>query len=69
MGAVASLIYLTKKEKYSVNSIVAGVFDSPFHSLYDLALEIGAKNLGFPQAILRPFIYIMKKKLEDKINF
>jgi hypothetical protein len=34
MGAVASLIYLSKLQKDQHTSIMGAVFDSPFHSLY-----------------------------------
>jgi len=42
---------------------MAAIFDSPFHSLYELAVEIGSKNLGVPGPILRPLMYLVKKVL------
>ena len=50
-------------------NLIAGVFDSPFHSLERLTLEIGSKTSGFPQTILKPLLYFLKKSLEDKISF
>lgn len=68
MGAVAALLYLYRCGKMRKN-IIAGVFDSPFHSLEKLTLEIGSKTSGFPQTILKPLLYFIKKSLEDKIDF
>lgn len=69
MGAVASLIYLSKSSSYDNSHVIGAIYDSPFHSLYQLTLELGSKNMGIPQTILRPFIYLVKKSLEDKLNF
>jgi len=33
MGAVAALLYLSRK---GVNHAIAGIFDSPYHDLMDL---------------------------------
>jgi hypothetical protein len=67
MGAVASLLYLSKLKQQ--HDISAAIFDSPFSSLYQLALEIGSKDLGVPCTLLRPFIYLLKKSLSNKLNF
>jgi hypothetical protein len=69
MGAVAGLLYLSKLREYENSGIVVAIFDSPFYSLQQLALEIGSKNLGVPCAILRPFMFIIKRTLKNQINF
>lgn len=39
MGAVASLLYLSKNERKAKNQgIIGGIFDSPFYSIYELSL-------------------------------
>lgn len=64
MGAVAGLLYLANNQnKVSTHNVIAGVFDSPFYSIYQLSLELGSKTLGIPQPIVRPFVYILKKSL------
>ena len=66
MGAVASMIYLAENQNAPV---CAAIFDSPFSSLERLTLELGARNIGLPETLLKPFVYLMKKSLKEKIDF
>ena len=66
MGAVASILYLAKKKEHPV---IASVFDSPFNSLDKLTVELGSRNIGIPQTLIKPFVFLIKRNLADKINF
>ena len=68
MGAVTALLYLYHKRNEKHN-IIGGIYDSPFYSLEKLTLELGSKNSGLPELMLKPLIFMLKNSLSSKIDF
>jgi hypothetical protein len=60
MGAVAAILY---NEHFQDKSVVAAVYDSPFCSLERLTLELGSRNSGIPQFLLKPAVSLLKSSL------
>lgn len=50
-------------------NVIASVFDSPFHSLRELFLEIGKQKTSFPKLVLEMALKYIKPIIKDKANF
>lgn len=64
MGAVTALKYVEKDHK--INGIVV---DSPFSSLYKLALELGEEKTAIPGILLPPMLKIVEQTIKEKAGF
>lgn len=64
MGAVAALQYVKKN-----NDISLAVYDSPFSSLRELAVEIGKQKTRFPKFFIELFLDYLKPIIAEKARF
>lgn len=64
MGAVTALRYVENDRK--INGIIA---DSPFSSLYKLALELGEEKTAIPGILLPPMLKIVEQTIKEKAGF
>ena len=64
MGAVTALRYAEKDKK--INGIIS---DSPFSSLYKLALELGEEKTSIPGILLPPMLKLVEQTIKDKAGF
>mgnify|MGYP002868132169 CR=1 FL=1 len=65
MGALCAIMF-SEMYSYEVNGLV---LDSPFRSLSAVVDRIAAQSVPFPEFLLKPLIYLIKKRAVKEANY
>lgn len=68
-GLLHSLQLTTRKQSAPDFQLISMVLDSPFHSLMELAMEIGKSKVAIPDLLIKAVLMMVKSTIETKASF